>query len=280
MGPKAAPQSSQSIAAGALKPRQTTHGNLPGAGQAHVKPVHGVASKRTVNSSNKKCRHISASGNKSQYTSVHSGAHEPSGNRVTTNAGSSSHTTGSSASRVPNSSMTPGKPVCDTRSRQEERKDRGIPKVGDRNSLVKIVVFISQDREDDYYFNRHVKAHFTSPQVPNLHETVHAAYTRLGGSEQWEVLRDHDKTEHELRMSNFFYSKMDPVWVTVGRGQEMVPANIFANVSVTDRESDWNCQNFLLEGFKKLAERGYKTMQWYDNFEDELLDELMLGARA
>ncbi|KAL1857519.1 hypothetical protein Daus18300_010277 [Diaporthe australafricana] len=201
-----------------------------------------------------------------------------SGNQATRGSASHTHATGSSSSRIPTSSTAQNheEPVRDKRSREEERKDKGNPNAGGSGySLVKIVVYISGGRPD-YFFNRHVKAHFTSPQAPSMHETVHAH--RIADPGLWEVMRETWRQESELMGSSRFLGRMDPVWVCVKRGQERVPADILASVSVANREPEWNCQHFLLDGFKKLAESGYKTLEWYDKFESELLDKIEEGA--
>lgn len=136
--------------------------------------------------------------------------------------------------------------------------------------------FSRRNGPEDHYFNRHVKAHFTSPQVPDMHETIHAQ--QVGDSGLWQVLRETRRTEADLRSSRWVKTVMDPIWVSVKRGQEMVPADIFASVSVVGREADWNCQKFLLEGSEKLVESGYKTLEWFNEFQDEFFDELMDDA--
>lgn len=212
---------------------------------------------------------------------------KPSVKQATQGSASHGQVTGKSSSGTPTSSSStrnptastaqdPGKSVRDSRSRGDERKKKAPPKlVGSEHSLVKIVVYISGGNPD-HFFNRHVKAHFTSPQVPTMHETVHAHTT--GESGLWEVLRERQRTEAQLVQSNRFLKRMDPVWVLVKKSQETVPADIFTSVNITDQEPTWNYQNFLLDDFKKLVQSGYKTLEWYNEFESELLDQVAEGS--
>jgi hypothetical protein len=118
---------------------------------------------------------------------------------------------------------------------------------------VKIVVYIS-GWNPDYCFNCHVKAHFTSPQGPTMHETVRA--NQIDDSGPWEVLREEWRMESDLIQTSKFLKRMDPVWVRVPTGQETVPADTLASVSVTNREPEWNCQLLSLRGFQEACREG------------------------
>lgn len=155
---------------------------------AQMRPSDDGAPKRTGDSGDVK----------SPHTSVPPSKAEPSGDEAARDLASHKHATGSSLSRMPTSSTARyhDTPVHDNRSRGEERNYKGTPKAGGNgHSLVKIVVYMTGGRPD-YYFNRHVKAHFTSPQAPNMHETVHAHL--ISDSGPWEVLRETRRTASEL----------------------------------------------------------------------------------
>ncbi|KAH8163353.1 hypothetical protein CIB48_g4878 [Xylaria polymorpha] len=138
-----------------------------------------------------------------------------------------------------------------------------------------LTIFVFRGQPDVYY-KRHVLAYFQSAEGPKFYETIHAL--RDDDESPWRVDRVHKKTEWAMSAKYLYHC--DGGALLVPKGQEMVPVNIMAAISVKDREQDsgWNCQNFLLEGLKDLVAAGYQTQEWYSVVEDALMDRLLDGA--
>ncbi|KAI0182195.1 hypothetical protein EV127DRAFT_493970 [Xylaria flabelliformis] len=130
--------------------------------------------------------------------------------------------------------------------------------------------------EPDFYSRRHVLAYFQSAENSEFHETVHAI--RDNGKSPWRVDRVHNKSDWIMTVT--YLSHCDGGVILVPRGQEMAPVDIMAAITVKNREKDsgWNCQNFLLEGLEQLVTAGYQTQEWYNAVEDTLMNRLLDGA--
>ncbi|KAF4451542.1 hypothetical protein F53441_5499 [Fusarium austroafricanum] len=142
-------------------------------------------------------------------------------------------------------------------------------------STVCITLYIFRGNPD-FYFARHVLAYFTCPDNPNFHETVHAQHETE--SDPWKVDRIHRGIDWAL--SATYMDHVNAGALRVRRGREMDPVDVVAAIPVEGREriTDWNCQNFVLEGLQALVSCGYQTQQWYDIVEGELMDKLLDGT--
>lgn len=128
----------------------------------------------------------------------------------------------------------------------------------------------------DTYFNRHVMAHFTSPDDPGLYETIHTQ--RMGKGGPWKVFRV--RGVQNWFLTNDYLSHVNAGAMVVPSGQELAPVEIVASTPVEGRDQDsgWNCQNFVLEGLQEMVRRKLQTQEWYDSIEGELIDQLLEGA--
>jgi len=126
----------------------------------------------------------------------------------------------------------------------------------------------------DAWYKRHVLIYFTSPDLPDFYETVHAQ--RDDDSSPWAVDQIH--TKMHWAESRTYLGHVNAGAVQVYRGQEMQPVDIVSATPVTDRESEWNCQHFLLEGLRGIVSAGLQTDEWYDWVEGELMDNLLEGS--
>lgn len=142
-------------------------------------------------------------------------------------------------------------------------------------SIVCLTIFIFRGQPDAYH-NRHVLVYFTSPDDPTLHETVHTQ--RDDEKKPWRVDRINEGID--WMMSTKYIAHVNAGAVKVPRGQERLPVDIAASISVEGREQDsgWNCQNLALEGLQAIVSNGLQTGEWYDSVEGELMDKLLDGA--
>ncbi|KAK5636657.1 hypothetical protein RRF57_012369 [Xylaria bambusicola] len=110
----------------------------------------------------------------------------------------------------------------------------------------------------DLHGKGHVLIYFQSPEN-EFYETVHVVLD--DEKNPWRVERVHHKVD--CTMVVLYLSHCDGGALWVPGGQELVPANIVASISIQDKEEDrdWNCQQFLLEGLRKLVEAGYQTQE-------------------
>ncbi|AEO64617.1 5df0002d-3e5c-44f0-9c23-44c537d71d37 [Thermothielavioides terrestris] len=137
-----------------------------------------------------------------------------------------------------------------------------------------MVIYIFRGHPYDTWDKRHVLAYFTSPDLPDFHETVHTQYKEE--ERRWVLDRMH--REVKWYESRTYLNHVHAGAVKVARGQEMVPVDILAATPVGERPSDWNCQTFLYEGMQELVNRGFQTQEWYDSVTDEMLDKLLDGT--
>jgi hypothetical protein len=130
--------------------------------------------------------------------------------------------------------------------------------------------------EPDAYYNRHVILYFTSPDLPDFHQTVHTQRESERGP--WRVHRLEEAVEWALEAR--YLSHVNAGAVRVHPGLELAPVAVVATTPVhgRDKEGDWNCQNFVLEGLQSLVDHKLQTKEWYDAVESELMDQLFEGA--
>ncbi|KAJ8130389.1 hypothetical protein O1611_g3240 [Lasiodiplodia mahajangana] len=156
-------------------------------------------------------------------------------------------------------------------SSHEQRTTRQTDESHNTKLYLSIYIFRG---EPDVYQKRHVLAYFRSADDPSFYETVHII--RHDHKSPWKVDRVHMKTE--WAMNDDYLYHCDGGALLVPKGQEVVPVNIMAAIPVENREGDWNCQTFLLEGLRALATAGYQTQEWYNEVENALIDRLLDGA--
>lgn len=142
-------------------------------------------------------------------------------------------------------------------------------------SVIAITIYIFRGQPDTYY-NRHVLAYFTSPDLPDFHETVHAQ--RETERSPWIPKQESGKIDWLLIVN--YLDQVNAGAVEVPRGEEMALVRLVASADVRGRETDsgWNCQHYLLEGMQKLVDAHYQTQEWYDAVQEELTDRLLDGA--
>lgn len=143
------------------------------------------------------------------------------------------------------------------------------------STTVAMTIYMFRGTTDTYY-NRHVLIYFTSPDLPDFHETVHAQHEDFG--RPWVVDRVHISVDWAL--DALYIGHVNAGAVIVPRGQEMQPVTILEGTKVDGREneSDWNCQHFILEGLQCIVHHGLQDQAWYDAIEGELLDILLEGT--
>lgn len=192
---------------------------------------------------------------------------QPSGNAA---PGKEAAVPASSTSRPPRNHASDSTPICraDSKGKMPTNEDNDI-------LLIRISLFYFRG-EPDAYSRRHVVAYFTSEDDLNFNWTVHAQ--RETEATPWIPKLEFGEVDWPLTRN--YLGHVDAGAVQVVRGQEMEPFEMVASTDVTDREgqSDWNCQNFLLEGLLKLAESPFGTIGWYAKVEDDLLTALLDGA--
>lgn len=140
---------------------------------------------------------------------------------------------------------------------------------------VRLVLYIFRGEPDTYY-KRHVLVYFTSPQDKHFHHTVHIR--REYDNQPWDL--DWEDASREWFISPKCIDAVDAGRVITGQESKTAPVEIVAGTKITDRElqTDFNCQSFLLEGFKQLVIQKYQTDEWYDNVEEELIEKLLRDA--
>lgn len=137
-----------------------------------------------------------------------------------------------------------------------------------------MTVFIFR-AEPDLYSTRHVLMYFTSPDLPDFHETVHSQ--RMDAkSPDWFVDRQHSKADWVTERN--YANHVNAGAVLVAPGQEMVPVEVVAAIPTKQRDGEWNCQHFLYEGLQALVDGGFQTQEWYDAIEDEMMDKIFDGT--
>ena len=118
------------------------------------------------------------------------------------------------------------------------------------HSTVCLTTFIFRG-EPGVNHKRHVLVYFSSPDDPNQHQTVHAQ--RGDEDDPWKVDQIHKGIDWTMTASYIAY--VDAGAVKVQRGQEMLPVDIAASISVGGHEEDegWNYQNFALRVYRQLC---------------------------
>ncbi|KLO82198.1 uncharacterized protein FFB20_12051 [Fusarium fujikuroi] len=139
------------------------------------------------------------------------------------------------------------------------------------NSTICMTIYIFKGNPIDAWYKRHVLMYFTSPENKNFHETVHAQ--RDDELKPWRVDRIHKKVI--WADSATYITHVNAGAVKVRKGHELDPVNVMVATPLTDRDADWNCQHFLLEGLQALVSHGYQTQEWYDSVEGDLMDRLL-----
>lgn len=143
-----------------------------------------------------------------------------------------------------------------------------------------LTIYIFRGEEVDAWYNRHVLAYWTSPDKPTLFRTVQAR--RMEDPDDptppWRV--ETDDTEISWALDTTYLSHINGGIVQVPAGQETLPPDLMASVSVEGREqqTDWNGQHFIFEGLQKIVDQGLQSGEWYEWVEGQLMDKLMEGA--
>jgi hypothetical protein len=137
-----------------------------------------------------------------------------------------------------------------------------------------LTVFIFRGMPIDTWDKRHVLLYLTSPDLPDFHKTIHTQ--RDERTSLWVVDRVHQAVEWIEEVA--YLSHVNAGVLSVQAGQEMLPMDIIAAVGGGERPDDWNCQNFLYEGFQALVHRGFQTQEWCDAVVGEMMDKLLEDA--
>ncbi|KAJ4306558.1 hypothetical protein N0V88_001362 [Collariella sp. IMI 366227] len=128
----------------------------------------------------------------------------------------------------------------------------------------------------DVWNKRHVLLYFTSPDLSNFFETVHAQY-KVDDDDpnkgEWMVDQVHKRVQWDE--SRTYLTHVNAGALVVSPGQEMMPVDIIAATPIKNRPGDWNCQSFLYEGMQELVAQGYHGTEWYDWVEGEVMDRLL-----
>lgn len=161
--------------------------------------------------------------------------------------------------------------------RNEERNSAGVkPSTSselDANSAktgVRMRLYVFRGSPDVYY-RRHV---IMEVETPDFYEHIHIQ--RPSDKHPWHIERSPEWTD--WLMSHKYVSHFHAGITVVPKGWEPKILDAFEAVPVVNREGDWNCQKFILEGMEGLVKKGYQTQAWYDAIESELLDHLFQNA--
>ncbi|EAQ89260.1 hypothetical protein CHGG_05879 [Chaetomium globosum CBS 148.51] len=134
-----------------------------------------------------------------------------------------------------------------------------------------LTVYIFRGEPTDTYNHRHALLYLTSPTLPHYHETIHTQ--RDEATDLWVVDRLHERVAwFEARA---YVGHVSAGALRVPAGREMEPVEAIAGVPAGARPPDWNCQNFLYEGFQVLVDRGWQTQEWWDEVVGEMMDRLL-----
>ncbi|KAI1749852.1 hypothetical protein F4782DRAFT_511777 [Xylaria castorea] len=137
-------------------------------------------------------------------------------------------------------------------------------------TTVYLTIFVFRGKPDTH-FNRHVIIYFTSQENQDFHETILVQRPYPNGP--WGVVRmTTDKFWPEEKR---YLSHVNAKIVRVRKGQESALVDIIGAIPLENREADWNCQNFVLEGLQEIVNQGYEAQEWYDYVEDELMTQLV-----
>ncbi|KAI0455053.1 hypothetical protein F5B21DRAFT_221204 [Xylaria acuta] len=137
-------------------------------------------------------------------------------------------------------------------------------------TTVYLTIFVFRGKPDTH-FNRHVILYFTSQENPHFHETILVQRPYHNGP--WEVVRM--TAEKFWPEEKRYLSHVNAGSVRVREGQESALVDVIKAIPLDNREADWNCQNFVLEGLQEMVDRGYQEQEWYDDVEDELMTQLI-----
>ncbi|KAK3298942.1 uncharacterized protein B0H64DRAFT_386686 [Chaetomium fimeti] len=138
-------------------------------------------------------------------------------------------------------------------------------------TTIHLTVYIFRGEPLDTYNHRHALLYLTSPDLPAYHETVHTQ--RDEATDLWVVGRLHVPVPwFETRA---YVAHVSAGALRVPAGREMAPAEAVAAVPAGARPPDWNCQNFLYEGFQVLVDRGWQTQDWWEEVVGEMMDKLL-----
>ncbi|KAI0479904.1 hypothetical protein F4859DRAFT_477688 [Xylaria cf. heliscus] len=137
-------------------------------------------------------------------------------------------------------------------------------------TTVYLTIFVFRGKPDTH-FNRHVIIYFTSQENHDFHESILIQRPYQNGP--WGVVRM--TTEKFWPEEKRYLSHVNAGTVGVYKGQESTLVDIIESVPLGDREDDWNCQNFVLEGLQEIVNQGHQTQEWYDDVEDELMTKLV-----
>ncbi|KAH6627930.1 hypothetical protein F5144DRAFT_577296 [Chaetomium tenue] len=134
-----------------------------------------------------------------------------------------------------------------------------------------LTVYIFRGEPTDTYNHRHALLYLTSPTLPHYHETIHTQ--RDEATDLWVVDRLHERVAWFEARAYVGHVSAGALQVPVGC--EMEPVEAIAGVPAGARPPDWNCQNFLYEGFQVLVDRGWRTQEWWDEVVGEMMDRLL-----
>ena len=135
-----------------------------------------------------------------------------------------------------------------------------------------LTVYLFRGEPFDTYNHRHALLYLTSPHLPDYHETVHTQ--RDEATDLWVVDRLHLPVAWFETRAYVAHVSAGSLRVPVGCEMDPVEA-IARGVPVGARPPDWNCQNFLYEGFQVLVDRGWQTQEWWDEVVSEMMDRLL-----
>ncbi|KAI8946761.1 hypothetical protein F4801DRAFT_583090 [Xylaria longipes] len=141
---------------------------------------------------------------------------------------------------------------------------------GATTTTVYLTIFVFRGKPDTH-FNRHVIIYFTSQENQDFHETILVQRPYQHGP--WQVVRM--TSEKFWPEEGRYLSHVNAEIVRVHKGRESALVDIVGQIPLENREADWNCQNFVLEGLQEIVNRGYEAQEWYDNVEDELMTQLV-----
>ncbi|KAF4120312.1 hypothetical protein GMORB2_3113 [Geosmithia morbida] len=132
--------------------------------------------------------------------------------------------------------------------------------------------------DPDVYYKRHCIICFTSPDDDTLNESIHVQ--RDGEDDPWVLHRSHEDMDWITNDGYIGHVNVGAITVRGGADEAQLVADIVAGTPLhgPTHEREWNCQSFLLEGLKTLADEGFQTQAWYEDTMEEFMDRLIEGA--
>ncbi|TLD22189.1 hypothetical protein PspLS_08166 [Pyricularia sp. CBS 133598] len=177
--------------------------------------------------------------------------------------------------------------------KQEKGKEQAEPELWTQSLVVHIF-----RGEPDSWNNRHVLLYLESAQNPNFHETLHVQRLadEIGKDKDDKQMRSKEKMRSTQRdglpwkLDRFnkqvnwtdsvtYIKHLHAGLVYVDSQYEEQVADIIASQPVPNHSvTDQNCQTWLMGAMNRLVEAGLQTQEWYDWFEEELINLLMDGS--